>query len=158
MSCCAVSRHWTRHLRHAYGRFTELGCLDRRTIAALVGLAPFNRDSGRMRRRRSIYGARARIRTLLYMAATSAIRTNPVIRAFYDRLKSRGKPHKVAIAACMRKMFTILNAMVRESTPLDPRNKTRLIDPTKTVAFYRGGSASPGSGSPAVLSTIAISV
>jgi transposase len=101
----------------------ELGCLDRRSIAALVGLAPFNRDSGKMRGRRSIYGGRARVRTLLYMAATSAIRTNPVIRAFYDRLKSRGKPHKVAIVACMHKMLTILNAMVRESTPWTPEIK-----------------------------------
>jgi transposase len=98
----------------------ELGHLDRRTIAALVGLAPFNRDSGKMRGRRSIYGGRARIRTLLYMAATAAVRSNPVIRAFYERLKSRGKPHKVAMVACMRKMLTILNAMVRESTPWTP--------------------------------------
>jgi transposase len=101
----------------------ELGCLDRRSIAALVGLAPFNRDSGTMRGRRSIYGGRARVRTLLYMAATSAIRSNPVIRAFYLRLKSRGKPHKVAVVACMRKMLTILNAMVRESTPWTPEIK-----------------------------------
>jgi transposase len=101
----------------------ELGRLDRRAIAALVGLAPFNRDSGKMRGRRSIYGGRARIRTLLYMAAITAIRTNPVIRAFYERLKSRGKPHKVAIVACMRKMLTILNAMVRESTPWTPEIK-----------------------------------
>lgn len=98
----------------------ELGRLDRRAIAALVGLAPFNRDSGTMRGRRSIYGGRARIRTLLYMAATTAIRCNPVIRAFYKRLKSRGKPHKVALVACMRKMLTILNAMIRESTPWTP--------------------------------------
>lgn len=101
----------------------ELGRLDRRAIAALVGLAPFNRDSGTMRGRRSIYGGRARIRTLLYMAATTAIRSNPVIRAFYERLKSRGKPHKVALVACMRKMLTILNAMVRESTPWTPEIK-----------------------------------
>jgi transposase len=101
----------------------ELGCLDRRKIAALVGLAPFNRDSGKMRGRRAIYGGRARIRTLLYMATTSAIRCNPVIRAFYERLKSRGKPHQVAMVACMRKMLTILNAMVRQSTPWTPEIK-----------------------------------
>jgi transposase len=101
----------------------ELGRLDRRAIAALVGIAPFNRDSGTMRGRRSIYGGRARIRTLLYMAATTAIRCNPVIREFYERLKSRGKPHKVALVACMRKMLTILNAMVRESTPWTPERK-----------------------------------
>jgi transposase len=101
----------------------ELGRLDRRAIAALVGIAPFNRDSGTMRGRRSLYGGRARIRTLLYMAATTAIRCNPVIREFYERLKSRGKPHKVALVACMRKMLTILNAMVRESTPWTPERK-----------------------------------
>lgn len=98
----------------------ELGQLDRRAIASLVGVAPFNCDSGVMRGRRSIYGGRSQVRTVLYMAATTAIRSNPVIRAFYERLKSRGKPHKVAMVACMRKMLTILNAMVRESTPWTP--------------------------------------
>ncbi len=98
----------------------ELGQLDRREIAALVGLAPFNRDSGVMRGRRSIYGGRSHVRTKLYMAATTAIRSNPVIRSFYEQLKSRGKPHKVAMVACMRKMLTILNAMVRQSTPWTP--------------------------------------
>jgi transposase len=101
----------------------ELGQLDRRAIAALVGLAPFNCDSGIKRGRRSIYGGRSQVRTLLYMAATTAIRYNPVIRAFYERLKSRGKPHKVAMVACMRKMLTILNAMVRQSTPWTPETK-----------------------------------
>jgi len=101
----------------------ELGQLDRRAIAALVGLAPFNRDSGVMRGRRSIYGGRSQVRTLLYMAATTAIRSNPVIRAFYEQLKARGKPHKVAMVACMRKMLTILNAMVRQSTPWTPETK-----------------------------------
>jgi len=98
----------------------ELGQLDRRAIAALVGLAPFNRDSGLMRGRRSIYGGRSHVRTMLYMAATTAIRCNPVIRPFYEQLRSRGKPHKVAMVACMRKMLTILNAMVRQSTPWTP--------------------------------------
>lgn len=101
----------------------ELGQLDRRAIAALVGLAPFNNDSGIKRGRRSIYGGRSRVRTLLYMAATSAIRFNPVIRQFYQRLTARGKPHKVAMVACMRKMLTILNAMVRKSTPWTPEIK-----------------------------------
>lgn len=101
----------------------ELGQLDRRAITALVGLAPFNRDSGVMRGRRSIYGGRSQVRTLLYMAAISAIRCNPVIRAFYEGLKSRGKPHKVAMVACMRKILTILNAMVRQSTPWTPETK-----------------------------------
>jgi transposase len=98
----------------------ELGRIDRRAIAALVGLAPFNCDSGTMRGRRRIYGGRGRIRTLLYMAATSAIRSNPVIKGFYERLKSRGKPHKIAMVACMRKMLTILNAMARDGTPWTP--------------------------------------
>jgi transposase len=98
----------------------ELGQLDRRAIAALVGLAPFNRDSGVMRGRRSIYGGRSQVRTVLYMAATTAIRCNPVIHPFYERLRARGKPHKLAMVACMRKMLTILNAMVRQSTPWTP--------------------------------------
>jgi transposase len=98
----------------------ELGQLDRRAIAALVGLAPFNRDSGLMRGRRSIYGGRSKVRSALYMAATTAVRCNPVIRPFYEQLKSRGKPHKVAMVACMRKTLTILNAMVRQSTPWTP--------------------------------------
>ena len=101
----------------------ELGQLDRRAIAALVGLAPFNRDSGVMRGRRCIYGGRSHVRTALYMAAVTAIRCNPVIRPFYERLVSRGKPHKVAMVACMRKMLTILNAMVRQSTPWTPEVK-----------------------------------
>ena len=98
----------------------ELGHLDRRAIAALVGLAPFNCDSGTLRGRRTIWGGRARVRTVLYMAATSAVRSNPVIRAFYQRLIARGKPHKVAMVACMRKMLTILNAMARTNTPWTP--------------------------------------
>ncbi len=98
----------------------ELGHLDRRAIAALVGVAPFNRDSGTLRGRRAIWGGRARVRAVLYMAATSAVRSNPVIRACYQRLIERGKPHKVAMVACMRKMLTILNAMARTNTPWTP--------------------------------------
>lgn len=98
----------------------ELGELDRRSIAALVGVAPFNRDSGAFRGRRAIWGGRAHVRHMLYMAATSAIRSNPVIKPFYERLIARGKPHKVAMVACMRKMLTILNAMVRSNTPWTP--------------------------------------
>lgn len=98
----------------------ELGRLDRRAIAALVGVAPFNRDSGTLRGRRAIWGGRARVRAVLYMAATSAVRSNPVIRACYQRLIERGKPHKVAMVACMRKMLTILNAMARTNTPWTP--------------------------------------
>lgn len=94
----------------------ELGALSRQKIAALVGLAPFNRDSGRTRGRRHIFGGRADVRSVLYMAALSGIRYNPVIRTFYNRLISKGKLFKVAITACMRKLLTILNAMVRDGT------------------------------------------
>lgn len=98
----------------------ELGTLDRRAIAALVGIAPFNRDSGSFRGRRSIWGGRAQVRHVLYMAATTAIRFNPVIKTFYEQLRTRGKPHKVALVACMRKIITILNAMARHNTPWTP--------------------------------------
>jgi len=95
----------------------ELGQLNRRSIAALVGIAPFNRDSGAFRGRRVIWGGRAHVRHVLYMAAIAAVRSNPVIKPFYEQLIARGKPHKVAMVACMRKMLTILNAMVRSNTP-----------------------------------------
>jgi transposase len=98
----------------------ELGRLNRRAIAALVGVAPFNRDSGTLRGRRAIWGGRAQVRHMLYMATTTAIRVNPVIKAFYEQLIARGKPHKVAVVACMRKILTILNAMVRSNTPWTP--------------------------------------
>lgn len=98
----------------------ELGRLDRRAIAALVGVAPFNCDSGRFRGRRAIWGGRADVRHVLYMAAMAAIRSNAQIKAFYERLTARGKPHKVAVVACMRKMLTILNAMVRSNTHWNP--------------------------------------
>lgn len=94
----------------------ELGALSRQKIAALVGLAPFNRDSGRKRGRRHIFGGRADVRSVLYMAALSGIRYNPVIRAFYKRLTASGKLFKVAITACMRKLLTILNAIVRDGS------------------------------------------
>lgn len=98
----------------------ELGRLNRKRIAALVGLAPFNCDSGTHKGQRHIWGGRARVRTLLFMAATSAIRFNPPIKAFYEQLTARGKPRKVALVACMRKMLTILNAMARSQTPWRP--------------------------------------
>lgn len=94
----------------------ELGTLDRKQIAALVGLAPIARDSGQHRGRRSIAGGRGQVRASLYMATVAAIRANAVIRAFYQRLREAGKPAKVAIVACMRKILTILNAMVRTQT------------------------------------------
>ena len=95
------------------GELPELGQLTNRQIAALCGLAPFNRDSGKMRGKRRIRGGRAPIRTVLYMAMLSAIQHNPVIKQFYQHLVEQGKNKKVAITACMRKMMTILNTMVR---------------------------------------------
>jgi transposase len=94
----------------------ELGKLNRKQIAALVGVAPFNRDSGQFRGQRAIWGGRAAVRSVLYMAALSAKRFNPVIRAFYDKLVAAGKPAKVALTACMRKLLTILNAMMRSGS------------------------------------------
>ncbi|HEY6073309.1 MAG TPA: IS110 family transposase [Anaerolineales bacterium] len=95
----------------------ELGQLDRKKIAALVGVAPFNNDSGRRRGPRRIKGGRASVRTILYMASVVASRCNPTIRTFYQRLLSAGKQKKVALVACMRKLLTILNAMIRDMTP-----------------------------------------
>lgn len=95
----------------------ELGTLDRRQIAALVGVAPFNRDSGSLRGKRTVWGGRARVRGTLYMGALVAIRHNPLIRAFYQRLLAAGKPKKLALVACMRKLLTILNAMLKHRTP-----------------------------------------
>jgi len=94
----------------------ELGQLSRREIAALVGVAPLNRDSGRRRGKRLVWGGRAPVRAVLYMSALAATRANPVIRAFFERLRAAGKPFKVALTACMRKLLTILNAMVRHDT------------------------------------------
>jgi len=98
----------------------ELGTLDRKAIAALVGVAPLNRDSGTLRGKRRIYGGRAPIRAVLYMGALVATRHNPVIRAFYQRLLAAGKPKKVALTACMRKLLVILNAMVRQRASWSP--------------------------------------
>lgn len=94
----------------------ELGSLNPKQIAALVGVAPMNRDSGKMRGKRSIRGGRAHVRTVLFMAALSAIQHNPVIRRFYRKLVANGKVRKVAVVACMRKMVVMLNAMVRDGT------------------------------------------
>lgn len=94
----------------------ELGLLTGKQIAALVGVAPFNRDSGQWRGRRMIRGGREQVRSPLYMAALSASRFNPVISVFYARLIKAGKPAKVALTACMRKLLTILNAMLKQKT------------------------------------------
>lgn len=94
----------------------ELGELNRKQIAALVGVAPFNRDSGNSTGKRRVWGGRAAVRTVLYMAALSAKRYNPAIKKFYDRLTENGKPAKVALTACMRKILVTLNAMLRDNT------------------------------------------
>jgi len=95
----------------------ELGVLNRREIAKLTGVAPLANDSGKHRGKRFIWGGRADVRVVLYMAAVSAIRCNPAIRAFADRLKRAGKPPKVVIVACMRKLLTIMNSMLKNNTP-----------------------------------------
>lgn len=101
----------------------ELGMLDRKEIAALAGLAPFNRDSGTMRGKRAIWGGRAEVRNLLYMVALVASRSNETIKKFYEKLIQAGKPKKVALTACMRKILTILNAMVRDNQPWNPQRE-----------------------------------
>lgn len=98
----------------------ELGTLNRQKIAALVGVAPFNRDSGPRRGKRRIFGGRAGVRRALYMAALVGSKSNPVIRAFYERLLANGKEKKVALTACMRKLLVILNAMLRDQKPWNP--------------------------------------
>ena len=94
----------------------ELGTLNRHQIAALVGVAPLNRDSGHWRGKRSVWGGRSRVRSALYMATLVATQHNPVITAFYQRLIGEGKPAKVALTACMRKLLVILNAMLKNKT------------------------------------------
>lgn len=101
------------------GALPELGHLDRKQIAALVGVAPFNRDSGTLRGKRTVWGGRAVVRQVLYMATLAAVRHNPVLKAFYVRLRGNGKVAKVALVACMRKLLTILNAMMRDRKPFD---------------------------------------
>ncbi len=96
------------------GDLPELGTLSRRQIAALTGVAPFNRDSGRLRGKRRIHGGRASTRTALFLSAMSAVRFNADIKRFYERLVQSGKHKKVALTACIRKMVTALNAMLRD--------------------------------------------
>jgi len=103
--------------RTLLGELPELGRLTHKQIAALVGVAPLNRDSGSLRGRRIIWGGRAVVRGVLYMSAVVAARRNPIIKAFYQRLRTAGKAPKVALVACMRKLVTILNAMVKLRTP-----------------------------------------
>ena len=99
----------------------ELGQLNRKEIAALVGIAPMNRESGNYNGKRKIRGGRARVRTVLFMAIMSAVQSNPVIRAKYQQLKAAGKPPKVALVACMRKLLTILNTMIKNGECWNPK-------------------------------------
>ena len=99
----------------------ELGLLNRQEIAALVGLAPYDDDSGKRQGHRSVSGGRGSVRTVLYMAALTARRCNPIVKRFAERLEKAGKPFRVAITACMRKLLTILNVMVKRNTPWNPR-------------------------------------
>ncbi|MFC1896281.1 transposase [Thermodesulfobacteriota bacterium] len=94
----------------------ELGTLNRKKMATLVGVAPLNCDSGRFRGRRRISGGRVIVRRKLYMATVASLRHNPVMKDFYDRLIGAGNPPKLALIACMRKIITILNAMIRNPT------------------------------------------
>jgi transposase len=103
----------------------ELEHLDRRQLAALVRVAPLNRDSGTLRGIRSVWGGRSGVRTTLYMATLSATRHNPAIREFYGRLCAKGKPKKVALTACMRKLLAILGAVLRNRTPWDAEHLTQ---------------------------------
>ena len=95
----------------------ELGGLDRRSLAALVGVAPINRDSGRWRGHRAIAGGRTSVRNVLDMATLTALRWNPVLKAHYARLVARGRPKKVALIACLRRLLGILNAILRDQKP-----------------------------------------
>jgi transposase len=108
----------------------ELGQIAPKPLAALVGVAPLNRDSGTLRGRRMIWGGRAEVRSVLYMSTLSAIRCNPVIQAFYQHLRQRGKPAKVAITACMHKVLLILNAMVRTNTCWDEHFSQKNVTPS----------------------------
>ena len=102
----------------------ELGTLAKRTISALVGVAPFNRDSGSMRGKRRVRGGRSSVRSILYMAALTASRFNPVLRAFYERLCAAGKPKKLALTAVAHKLIIILNAMLKNRTAWESLSMT----------------------------------
>jgi transposase len=103
--------------RTLLGGVPELGTLPHKRLAALVGVAPLNRDSGTLRGHRSVWGGRAELRAALYMGALVAARRNPVLKEFYERLLAAGKPKKVALVACMRKLLSILNAVLKHRTP-----------------------------------------
>jgi transposase len=108
--------------------FPELGTLNRKQTAALSGVAPFNRDSGTLRGKRTVWGGRGTVRSAAYMAAFAATRFNPILKSFYERLIAAGKSFKVAIVACMRKLLCILNAMLKNHTTWD-NHKSLLMGP-----------------------------
>jgi len=112
----AITPHVAQRLRARGGSAID-GSLNRKQIASLAGVAPFNVDSGSSRGKRAIWGGRSALRRVLYMAVVSGIRCNATIKAFYTRLRDTGKPPKVALVACMRKLLTILNAIATSSTP-----------------------------------------
>ncbi|MBE7436751.1 MAG: IS110 family transposase [Anaerolineales bacterium] len=115
-------RAWDRSPQlHPWRTLPELGKMDRKKIAALVGVAPMNHDSGRKRGYRKTKGGRADVRSVLYMATLVACRYNPTIKVQYENLLKRGKEKKVALTACMRKFLTILNAMMRDQVPFRQR-------------------------------------
>jgi transposase len=116
----------------------ELGTLSRRKVAALVGVAPFNHDSGKLRGRRAIWGGRAQVRAVLYMCVLGATRRNPVLRAFYVRLLTAGKKPKVALTACMRKLLIMLNAILRHQLQWNPEFASALPSPFSAAG---GGAA-----------------
>jgi transposase len=122
----------------------ELGTLGRRQIAALVGVAPFNRDSGKMRGTRAIWGGRAQVRAVLYMCTLVATRRNPVVRAFYLRLRAAGKKPKIALTACMRKLLIMLNAVIRHQTTWNPEVGGVLSDLPYPFSAAGGAVISPG--------------
>ena len=107
----------------------ELGDVDRKQVGALAGVAPFNADSGARSGKRSTRGGRVAVRCVLYMATVAACRFNPVIKAFSDRLKAAGKPNKVRIVACMRKLLTLLNAMARDGLTWDQLDVVKRLAP-----------------------------
>ena len=114
------------------GELPELGKLNRQQIAALAGVAPLNRDSGTLRGKRMVWGGRRSVRVALYMAALTASQRNPAIRVFYQRLRARGKPPKVALTACMRKLLVIVNAMIRDGRILEIQQSPSIGAPLAT--------------------------
>lgn len=117
----------------AVGAVAGVGKLSNKQISELVGVCPYNRDSGTLRGRRAIWGGRANVRAALYMAALVASRHNPVLKAFYQRLVAAGKPKKAALVACMRKLLTMLNAMIKHDKPWKHEVMKSALELTKTA-------------------------